>query len=165
MRLKKIRRASGPRRVRTSRTVSFLTGIFARKGGGPGGPQERISSALGRVGSRWVASYWVGVRRGPLDSPKTAQDASQTALCFASFFPCDFLSIFDRFCLPTWHPKSNKIVQKSMPRCIPSWTPFFDRFLIGFCSQLGPPDPEKSSPRCSQSTILEKSPPQVNINF
>ena len=52
-----------------------------------------------------------------------------------------------------------------MPRCIPSWMPFSDRFLIDFCSQLGPPDPEKSSPRFSQSTILEKSPFQVNINF
>ena len=128
-------------------------------------PWRPLGEDFRRVGSRWVAPGWVGVRRGPLDSPKTAQDASQTALFFASFFRCDFQSIFDRFCLPTWHPKSNKIVQKSMPRCIPSWTPFFDRFLIGFCSQLGPPDPEKSSPRCSQSTILEKSPSQVNINF
>ena len=33
-----------------------------------------------------------------------------------------------------------------MPRCIPSWTSFFDRFFIDCCSQLGPPDPEKSSP-------------------
>ena len=26
-------------------------------------------------------------------------------------------------------------------RCIPSWIPFLDRFLIEFCSQLGPPEP------------------------
>ena len=43
-----------------------------------------------------------------------------------------------------------------MPRCLPILTPFFDRFLIGFCFQLGPPEPEKSSPRCSESTIFQK---------
>ena len=50
-----------------------------------------------------------------------------------------------------------------MPRCSPSWTPLLDRSLIGFCSQLEPPDPETSRPRCSQSTIFEKSPFQVNL--
>ena len=84
---------------------------------------------------------------------------------FSSLFQCLFGSIFARFSTPTCLPKSTKIAQKSMPRCIPSWTPFLDRFLLDFCSQLGPPDPEKSSPRCSQSTILEKSPFQVNIDF
>ena len=43
-----------------------------------------------------------------------------------------------------------------MPRCIPSWTPFFDRFLIDFYSQLRPPESQKSSPRCSESTIFQK---------
>ena len=56
---------------------------------------------------------------------------------FQSFFRCHFWSIFGRFFTPTWHPKSTKIAQKSMPRCIPSWTPFFNRFLVGFRSQLG----------------------------
>ena len=32
-----------------------------------------------------------------------------------------------------------------MPRCIPSWTPFLDRFLIDFWSQLGPPEPNCTS--------------------
>ena len=31
-----------------------------------------------------------------------------------------------------------------MPRGTPSWTPFFDRFLIYFCTQLRPPEPSKS---------------------
>ena len=52
-----------------------------------------------------------------------------------------------------------------MPKCTPSWTPFFDNFLVDFCSQLRPSKSEKSSPRCSQSTIFEKSPLEVNIDF
>ena len=28
-----------------------------------------------------------------------------------------------------------------MPRCLPSWTPYLERFLLDFCSQLGPPEP------------------------
>ena len=43
-----------------------------------------------------------------------------------------------------------------MPRGIPSWTSNFDRFVIGFCFQLGPPNLEKSSPRCRESTIFQK---------
>ena len=31
-----------------------------------------------------------------------------------------------------------------MPRCLPKLTSFFDRFLIDFCSRLGPPEPPKS---------------------
>ena len=52
-----------------------------------------------------------------------------------------------------------------MPRCLPSWSPFFDQFLVAFWSQLRPPRSEKSSPRCSESTIFEKSAFQVNIDF
>ena len=47
-------------------------------------------------------------------------------------------SIVYRFCLPTWLQKSTNIGEKSMPRCIPSWIPFLDRFLVDFCSQLPP---------------------------
>ena len=43
-----------------------------------------------------------------------------------------------------------------MPRCLPMLTSFFDRFLIDFGSQLGPPNLEKSSPRCRESTIFQK---------
>ena len=43
-----------------------------------------------------------------------------------------------------------------MPRCLPMLTSFFDRFLMGFCSQLRPPEPHGSSPRCSESTIYLK---------
>ena len=49
-----------------------------------------------------------------------------------------------------------KIHQKSMPRRLPMLTSFFDRFLMGFCSQLRPPEPHGSSPRCSESTIYQK---------
>ena len=43
-----------------------------------------------------------------------------------------------------------------MPRCLPILNSFFDRFLIDFCSQLGPPEPKKSSPHCRESTIFRK---------
>ena len=43
-----------------------------------------------------------------------------------------------------------------MPRCLPMLTSFFDRFLIDFYSQLRPPESQKSSPRCSESTIFQK---------
>ena len=75
---------------------------------------------------------------------------------FPSFFRCHFWSILARFCLPTWLPKSTKIDEKSMPRCLPMLTSSFDRFLIDFYSQLRPPESQKSSPRCSESTIFQK---------
>ena len=43
-----------------------------------------------------------------------------------------------------------------MPRGNPSWTSNFDRFLIDFGIQLGPPNLEKSSPRLRESTIFQK---------
>ncbi len=43
-----------------------------------------------------------------------------------------------------------------MPRCLPILTSFFDRFLMGFRSQLRPLEPQESSPRCSESTIYQK---------
>ena len=79
------------------------------------------------------------------------------ALLFSSLFRCLFGSIFGEFSIPTCLPKSTKIAQKSMPRCLPMLNSFFDRFLIDFCSQLGPPEPKKSSPRCRESTIFQKS--------
>ena len=76
---------------------------------------------------------------------------------FSSLFRCLFGSIFVRFSTPTCLPKSTKIDQKSMPRCLPILVSFFDHFLMGFCSQLRPPEPQKSSPRCSESTIFQKN--------
>ena len=96
------------------------------------------------------------VRRGPVDHPKTPQDAFQEAFKKWSSFDVILTSIFGRFSTPTWLPKSTKIDQKSMPRCLPMLTSFFDRFLIDFGSQLGPPNLEKSSPRCRESTIFQK---------
>ena len=75
---------------------------------------------------------------------------------FPPFFRCLFASILAPFCLPTWPPKPTKIKEKWVPRCLPMLTSFFDRFLLGFCSQLRPPEPQKSSPRCSESTIFQK---------
>ena len=75
---------------------------------------------------------------------------------FSSFFRCRFGAILARFCLPTWVPKSIKIDEKSMPSCLPILTSFFDRFLIDVGSQLGPPEPKKSSPHCRESTIFQK---------
>ena len=56
------------------------------------------------------------------------------ALLFCIVFRCLFGSILAPVSLPTCRPKSIKIQEKSMPRCHPSWTPFFDRFLVGFGS-------------------------------
>ena len=78
------------------------------------------------------------------------------ALLFRIVFRCLFGSILAPVSLPTCLPKSTKIQEKSMPRCHPSWTPFFNRFLIDFYSQLRPPESQKSSPRCSESTIFQK---------
>ena len=65
-------------------------------------------------------------------------------LFLASVFRCLFQSIFDWFSIPTCLQKPTKINQKSMPRGTPSWTPFFDRFLIDFWSIFRPPEPQKS---------------------
>ena len=43
-----------------------------------------------------------------------------------------------------------------MPRGCPSWTSHFDRILIDFGTQLGPPNLEKSSPRCRESRMFQK---------
>ena len=75
---------------------------------------------------------------------------------FSSFFRCRFWCLLVRLSFPTCLPKSTKIHQKSMPRCLPMLTSFFDRFLLGFCCQLRPPEPHGSSPRCSESTIFQK---------
>ena len=87
------------------------------------------------------------------------------ALLFCIVFRCLFGSILAPVSLPTCLPKSTKIQEKSMPRCHPSWTPCFDRFLVGFGSQLPPPDLDFSSPRCSGSTNYQKSPFEFNIDF
>ena len=74
------------------------------------------------------------------------------------FMPCwiDILSIFDLNLGPTWLPKSRKIHEKSMFGGLPMLNSFFDRFLIDFWLQLGLPEPQKSSSRCSESTIFKK---------
>ena len=60
---------------------------------------------------------------------------------FSSLLRCLFGSMFARFSTPTCFPKSTKIVQKSMPRCLPMLNSLFDQFLIDFGSQLGSPEP------------------------
>ncbi|MEC8236557.1 MAG: hypothetical protein VX063_02640, partial [SAR324 cluster bacterium] len=71
--------------------------------------------------------------------PKTPQDAYFSrffrflfGICFAMPFLIDLLSIFHPNLPPKTHQNRSKIDQKSMPRGTPSWTPFFDRFLIDF---------------------------------
>ena len=62
----------------------------------------------------------MGMARPWAHPTKTFQNRS----FFAWFFPCFFASIFGPFCLPTCPPKTIKIDEKSMPRCIPTWIPF-----------------------------------------
>ena len=88
---------------------------------------------------------------------------------FSLFFRCvfliDFCSILGRFSLPTCFPKSTKIVQKSMPRCLPKLISSFYSFLFDFDSQLGRPNLVNSSPHYRESMIFPKSPFEVNIDF
>ena len=65
------------------------------------------------------------------------------ALLFRIVFRCLFGSILAPVSLPTCLPKSTKIQEKSIPRCHPSWTPFFYRFLSIFASNFYPPKPTK----------------------
>ena len=64
---------------------------------------------------------------------------------FPSLFRCLFRSNLVPFCLPNWPPKPSKIDQKSMLKSPPFLLLFFDRFLVGFCSQVAPPKTKKSS--------------------
>ena len=73
--------------------------------------------------------------------PKKNPKSIKNRFFFESVFQCLFGSIFGPFCLPTCLLKSIEMCKKSMPRCIPSWTPCLDRFLVDFCSQLGSPEP------------------------
>ena len=65
------------------------------------------------------------------------------SVVFRIVFRCLFGSILAPVSVPTWLPKSTKIQEKSMPRCHPSWTPFFYRFLSIFASDFYPPKPTK----------------------
>ena len=53
-------------------------------------------------------------------------------------------SILGWLCLPTLHQTFNKIVNRSMQRCIPSWTPFVECFLVGVCFQHRPIGSQKT---------------------
>ena len=46
-----------------------------------------------------------------------------------------------------------------------SWTLFFDWLLVGFGSQLRRPESQKSSPRCSESTIFQKIVFAIGMDF
>ena len=58
-------------------------------------------------------------------------------------FKHPFGSTFGGFSSPTWLPKSTKIGQKSMSRCLPKLIAFFYGVLIDFGSQLRPSEPSK----------------------
>ena len=81
-------------------------------------------------------------RDSPSDAPtpRWLQDAFFFSISSMRFL-IDFCSLLARLSTPTCLPKPTEIHQKSMPRDTPSWTSIFDRFLIGFCSQLGPSEP------------------------
>ena len=62
----------------------------------------------------------------------------------------DFHRFFKPTSLPTCLPKSIKINEKSIPRCLPMLASSFNWFSMNFYSQLRPPESQKSSPRCSE---------------
>ena len=65
-----------------------------------------------------------------------------------------------RFSNPSWHPKSIKIDANMRPIL----GLILGSFFINFCFQLRLTYLEKSSSRCSQSTIFRKSPIEVDID-
>ena len=79
--------------------------------------------------------------------PKRAPRRLQDAFTFSILFWCRFGSMRGRFSAPTWHQKSTKIDQKSMPRGTPFSTTFFGWFLIDFWSIFRPNSFKKSITR------------------
>ena len=73
--------------------------------------------------------------------------------------------MFKQFSFPTWIPKPTNIEQNSIPRSLLFLISSLNRFLITFCSQLLPPEHYFSSPRCSHSTISQKSHFEVDLAF
>ena len=73
--------------------------------------------------------------------------------------------MFKQFSFPTWIPKPTNIDQNRIPKSLPVLISFLKRFLITFCSQFLPPDRHFSSPRCSHSTISQKSHCEVDLAF
>ena len=74
-------------------------------------------------------------------------------------------SIFDGFSIPTWHPKPIKIVQKSMPRCIPSWTRFFYWFLVDFYFQLRPLNLKNRAPAAARARSMKNGLSKFTLIF
>ena len=159
----RIRRASGRRRVRSHMQVFFpvppsLPSPQRRLARVPAGAEPTSSP---RRAHAEPTSSRIAERRDHFSEFR----ALRFRIFFSMPFWIDFRSIFARFCFSTWLQKLTEIAKRSMPRCIPSWAHFFDRFSVGFCSQLPSKNPEKSCPRCSGSTTFEKSPFKVNIDF
>ena len=110
-----------------------------------------------------------GVLPLPLPPPRALDpsDPGSSRLLFSIFlssccpsffivFSIPFLmplgSIFPANLLPQIHQNPSKIDAK-----MPSHVDFvFYCFLMGFCFQLRPLEPQESSPRCSESTIYQK---------
>ena len=115
-------------------------------------PWRQLGEDFRRVAS---ASHWVGVSRAPCD--RFFSDFRRP--CCPSFSNRFFDAVFDRFLVdfPSQLGTKNrpKSLQKSMPRCIPSWGPFFDRFLIDCCSQLPHPNPENRAPAAAGARFLK----------
>ena len=87
-------------------------------------------------------------------------------LNFLMVFRIHFCWVFGANLGPTWPPKSTKIDETSMPRCLRVLTLFFDRFLIDFCSQLRPPEPSKLWFFLRKNEIFfNKSPFEDNIDL
>ena len=86
-------------------------------------------------------------------------------LFLPSFFGCFLGSIFGRFSAPTWHQKSIKIDQKSMPRCLPSWALFFDRFLVDCGANFDPRNLKHRAPAATTARWLKDRLSKVTSRF
>ena len=101
----------------------------------------------------------------PKFPPKIHQNRSKIDAKMPSHVELVFGSIFCRILIPTWIPKSTQIQTKWGLDGVPILTSFLHRFLFDVYSEFRPPESEKSSPRCSESTIFQKSLFELDIDF
>ena len=86
-------------------------------------------AALGHLlGGSWAAPGSKAPLGGHLGSSWAVLEPSWASLGRLLGRPGHQVGGFGGLMAPSWPPESIKILKKSMPRCISSWNPFFDRF-------------------------------------
>ena len=130
---KKIRRATGPGRVRTSAPVSSpcslfpsgtglqswspgdtIYGVLGEGDGARNPPRQPVDPPLGKAQKiiPKLVSFWIdfGSQHGSNLAPKICQNRFKIDAKIPSYVDLIFLWIFDRFLLPTWIPRIRQIM-------------------------------------------------------